>query len=278
MSLIPHFFLDTVVALGVPDQNGSVKFTATGFLYGHPVEKNEKGVQQYWVFLVTNRHVIQNKTEFKVRFNSPMNASPKIYTLPVGNSPGAIHWTLHPDPDVDVAVLLIDAIGEPLEDVKLSFIYGNSIASLEKLQQGKFSEGNEVFVLGYPGLAGNEQNYVIVRHGIVARIQDWYDSSSKFFLIDSSVFPGNSGGPVFAKPTLHTYGEAITHAKLIGMVSGYLPYQDIAWSRQTGRPKLISEENSGLATVVPIDAIQKTISIAAKRYMEKQSMSTPETR
>ena len=160
MSLIPSSLLDTVVALGVPDQSGSVKFTATGFLYGHPVEKNEKGGQQYWVFLVTNRHVIQNKTEFKVRFNSPMNASPKIYTLPVGNSPGAIHWTLHPDPDVDVAVLLIDAIGEPLEEVKLSFIYGNSVASLEKLREGKFSEGNEVFVLGYPlGLAGDEQNY-----------------------------------------------------------------------------------------------------------------------
>ena len=78
---------------------------------------------------------------------------------------------------------------------------------------------------------------------------------------------------MFAKPTLYTYGETITHAKLIGMVSGYVPYQDIAWSRQTGRPKLIS---AGLATVVPINAIQETISIAAKRYMQKQSMSTSE--
>ncbi|MDE0043175.1 MAG: serine protease [Candidatus Poribacteria bacterium] len=278
MSLIPDFFLDTVVALGVPDPNGSVEFTATGFLYGYPVGKNEKGVQQYWIFLVTNRHVIANKTEFMVRFNGPMDASPKTYTLPVGNSPGAIHWTLHPDPNVDVAVLLIDAIGELLKDVKLSFIYGNYVASLEKLRQGKFSEGNEVFVLGYPmGLAGEEQNYVIVRHGIVARIQDWYDSSSKSFLIDSSVFPGNSGGPVFAKPTLHTYGEAIIHAKLIGMVSSYLPYQEIAVSEQTGLRRMIFEENSGLATVVPIDAIQETISIAAKRYMDEQSMFTPET-
>lgn len=276
MSLIPHFFLDTVVALGVPDQNGSVKFTATGFLCGHPMGEKNKRNQGYWVFLVTNRHVIANKTEFMVRLNGPMNASPKTYTLPVGNSPGAMHWTLHPDPDVDVAVLLIDAIGEPLKNVKSSFIFGDYVASLEKLRQGKFSEGNEVFVLGYPlGLAGNEQNYVIVRHGIVARIQDWYDSSSKFFLIDSSVFPGNSGGPVFAKPTLHTYGEAITHAKLIGMVSSYLTYQEIAVSEQTGRRRMLFEENSGLATVVPIDAIQKTISIAAKRYME--SMSTPET-
>ena len=220
---------------------------------------------------MTNRHVIQNKTEFKVRFNSLMNASPKIYTLPVGNSPGAIHWTLHPDPDIDVAVLLIDAIGEPLIDVKLSFIYGLHVTSLEELRESEFSEGNEIFVLGYPlGLAGDEQNYAIVRHGIVARIRDWYDSSSKFFLIDSSVFPGNSGGPVIAKPVIWSSNNKprFSRPKLIGMVSGYVPYQDIAWSRQTGRPKLISEENSGLAKVVPIDAIQKTISIAAKRYME----------
>ena len=43
MSLIPSFFLDTVVDLGVPDQNGSVKFTATGFLYGHPVGEEQEG-------------------------------------------------------------------------------------------------------------------------------------------------------------------------------------------------------------------------------------------
>lgn len=277
MSLIPDIFLDTVVALGVPDPNGSIKFTATGFLYGYPVEKNEKGIQQYWRFMVTNRHVIADATELWVRFNGPMGASPESYPLPIGNSTLATHWTFHPDPDVDVAVLLIEAIGEPL-DVNLSFLYGDYLASLEKLKQGKFSEGNEVFVLGYPmGLAGKEQNYVIVRHGIVARIRDLYDSNSKFFLIDSSIFPGNSGGPVFAKPTLYTYGETIIHAKLIGMVSTYLAYQEIAVSEQTGLRRMIFEENSGLATVVPIDAIQETISIAAKRYMEDQSMSTPET-
>ena len=270
MALIHRFFLDTVVALGVPGSNGVVEFTATGFLYGYPVGKDEKGTQNYWVFLVTNRHVISDDIDLWVRFNSPMDVPPKPYPLPTGNSSGTIHWTFHPDPDVDVAVLVIDAIGGSLKDVKLSFMREDvHAASLEKLRQGKFSEGNEVFVLGYPlGLAGDEQNYVIVRHGIVARIRDWYENAAKSFLIDSSVFPGNSGGPVLAKPTLYTYGEAITDAKLIGMVSGYLPYEDVAWSRQTGRPKLISEENSGLATVVPIDSIQETISIAANNYIK----------
>ena len=71
---------------------------------------------------------------------------------------------------------------------------------------------------------------------------------------------------MLAKPTLHTYGQAITSAKLIGLVSGYLPYQDIARSDQTGRPILAAHENSGLAEVVPIDAVQETISVAIKKY------------
>lgn len=281
MSLIPPSFFEKVIALGVPGSDGSVQYTATGFLYGYPIEKEEKGRQEYWVFLVTNRHVIKDATKLWVRFNVPIGAHPKLYPLPMGNAPGATHWTVHPDSKVDVAVLVIDAIDiTKIEEggIKMSFFQGDvHAASLEELRASKFSEGNEIFVLGYPlGLAGDKQNYVVVRQGIVARIRDWYASDSNFFLIDSSIFPGNSGGPVISKPTLHTYGKAVVHAELIGMVSGYLPYRDIAWSRQTGRPKLISEENSGLAEVVPIDAIQETISIAVANYMKKKAASTSE--
>ena len=273
MSLIQPFFLDTVVAIGVPNVDGSVDFTATGFLFGHAVEKDNKGHQQYWVFLVTNRHVIEGKSDLLIRFNGPMNAPPKSYPLPVGDSSEAVHWTFHPNPKVDVAVLVIDVISKQFQDVKLSYFRDDiHVASIEQLQECKFSEGDEVFVIGFPlGLAGDERNYAIVRQGIVARIRDWYEGHSNVFLIDSSIFPGNSGGPVIAKPTMFSYGKTRPYAELIGMVSGYLPYRDIAWSRQTGRPKLIAEENSGLATVVPVDLIQETISFAACRYSRKQT-------
>ena len=51
MSLIPPFFLDTVLALGIPSQDNSVKFTATGFLYSCFVEKDEHGKRKYGMFL-----------------------------------------------------------------------------------------------------------------------------------------------------------------------------------------------------------------------------------
>ena len=270
MALIPRYFLNTVVALGVPDSKGAVNFTATGFLWGYE-PADDHGEKGYWVFLVTNRHVVEGKSKLMVRFNAPVGATPKTFPLPVGDSVGAIHWTFHPDPDVDVAVLLIDAIGEQFEGVQMSFMTPLQIGSVEMLRKIDFSEGTEVIVLGFPmGLAGKEQNYVIARQGIIARIGDLLDGHSKSFLIDSSIYPGNSGGPVIAKPTLFTIrgGDTLPHAKLIGMVSAYLPYEDIAYSLQTNppTPRVSFQENSGLARVIPVDAIQETISFAASRY------------
>ena len=112
MSLISPFFLDTVVALGVPDSSGSTQFTATGFLYGYPTRKNEKGTQYFNVFLVPNRHVIENGKELWVRFNGPIGVSSKSYKLPIKSSTEATHWTLHPDTDIDVAVLVTDSISK----------------------------------------------------------------------------------------------------------------------------------------------------------------------
>ena len=267
MALIPRYFLNTVVALGVPDSKGAVKFTATGFLWGHKPAEDATGQVGYWVFLVTNRHVVEGETTLMVRFNGPMGATPKTYPLPVGE---AAPWIFHPDPDVDVAVLLIDAIGGSFEGAEMSFMTPAQIGSVELLRRIAFSEGNEILVLGFPmGLAGQEQNYVIARQGIIARINDMLDGQSKSFLIDSSIFPGNSGGPVVAKPTFTSFGgDTLPYAKLIGMVSAYLPYTDIAYSLQTDppTPRVIFQENSGLAEVVPVDAIQETISHAASMY------------
>lgn len=125
-------------------------------------------------------------------------------------------------------------------------------------------EGNGVFLIGFPlGLIGKERNYPIVRQGIIARIQDWLRGDESTFLIDSSAFPGNSGGPVVLKPenVAITGTTGITHSLLIGMISCYIPYRDVAISEQTGEPRIIFEENSGLAEVVPIDLIKETIDL-----------------
>ena len=265
MSLIPSRFLDPVVPIGVRAGGSEVRYTATGFVYTVSAGRSEDGHKLYVTFLVTNRHVAEGASELHVRHNYPSGHTSAW-------SPLREQWTMHPDPDVDVAVMPFhseDGDGNPVSVP--SFVERHRMPRTE-LVESEFREGNEIFVLGFPlGLAGDSKNYPIVRQGIVARVHDWYDGEAKVFLIDSSIFPGNSGGPVLAKPTIHTYGKAISTAKLIGMVSGYVQYKDISGSDSAGRPVLAAQENSGLAIVVPIDAIDEAIAIVVDRHRAEQS-------
>ena len=55
------------------------------------------------------------------------------------------------------------------------------------------------------------------------------------------------------------------------MIAAYMPYQEIAVSEQTGRRRMIFEENSGLGIVVPHDVIYETVEIAVNRRAPKES-------
>ena len=271
MSLIPRYFLDTVAALGAPGaaRDDDIRYFATAFVFGHPPSPPTKPVS-YWIFVVTNRHVVEGDRQMWIRFHAPAGKRPRV--LPIPRGPGPFPWVLHPDPDIDLAVLPINAIQIPDDLASIQFLTLRPHAvTIDDLRSSEFSEGNEVFILGFPmGIAGTEQNDVIVRHGIVARIQDWYDGRSKDFLIDSSIYPGNSGGPVILKPVLWSVSGApkFSRPKVLGLVSAYLPYRDVARSEQTGLIRLISEENSGLAKVVPMDAVIELTSILARVFDE----------
>ena len=274
MSLIPRYFLDTVAALGAPARNDDIRYFATAFVFGYPPSSPTKPVS-YWIFVVTNRHVVEGDRQMWIRFCAPAGKRPRV--LPIPRGPGLFPWVLHPDPDIDLAVLPLDAIQIPDGLAPNRFLTLRHAVTIDDLRSSEFSEGNELFILGFPmGIAGTDQNDVIVRHGIVARIQDWYDGRSKDFLIDSSIYPGNSGGPVILKPVLWGALPRFTTPKVIGLVSGYMSYQNVAMSKQTGRRRLISKENSGLAKVVPMDAVIELTSILA-RVIDERTASGQQT-
>ena len=140
MSLIHKSLLDTVVALGKQQSDGSITYSATGFLYGHPAGKNKNGVQQHWVFLVTNRHVVEGPADLWVRFNGPKGSSPKPHPLPTSNTDIETPWTFHPDGDVDIAAMPVGTDLLPLPEVT-RYIQGEAhVFALEKLREGAFSE------------------------------------------------------------------------------------------------------------------------------------------
>jgi len=268
MALIPPFFIDCVVAIGIQtNNNGSIqkKWIGTGFLYakfmavveGNPNESN------YNVFLVTNKHVLKNQKDIILRFNPQGGQAATDFPATLENPQGEQLWTGHPNPNTDVAVLSINIQMIQAAGMKFSvFKSDKDILTKQQLLDNQVSEGDFLYVLGFPmGMMPTDRQHVIVRSGIIARIRDLFENRSESYTIDSLVFPGNSGGPVVYKPELVSIQgtKPLKRAALIGIVKSYIPYQDVAISQQTQRPRVIFEENSGLANVETVDKIIETI-------------------
>ncbi len=275
LALLPPIFLDCVVALGVAGGGGNAKWVASGFLYG---ERMSPGLNQYAVFLVTARHVVddlksamasaaagQGASNVVMRFNPEPGRSAREFPLPMDQ------WFIDDAASKHVAVapVNIDFLREHGVRTLAFFESDRSVADRARDKQIGLSEGDGVYVLGFPmGLVEQGQrNFVIVRDGTIARIQDCLVGERPTFLIDAMVFPGNSGGPVVNRPSSGAVQgtKPQTAAYLIGMVEGYIPYEDYAVSAQTHRPRVIFEENSGLAEVTPVDEIERVV----KKAIEK---------
>lgn len=262
MALVPPVYLDCVLAIGFgPEDN--VQWSGTGFLY-FKVQKELEGGDVYGrSFLVTNKHVIEGQESAWVRCNPSGDAAAKQYGLGLTTPDGDPLWFGHPDPDVDIAVLPVDYTMLRDDGMQVSVFFSNgSAATHQVMLDTGISEGDGVFVLGFPmAMVGAIRNVVIVRAGTIARIRDLLAGHSKTFLIDASVFPGNSGGPVILKPEIASIAGTKTNNRswLLGIVCAYVPYQDTAYSLQTKRPRVIFEENTGLAVVHPTELIEETI-------------------
>ena len=264
MTLIPQFFLNCVAAIGVPTDKGA-RWVASGFFYAKSMGVNESGQSLYKTYLVTNRHVLEGVTQASIRLNPKAGNPAKEFGMPLVDSAGKSVVFNHPDPKIDVAVIPIRPDSPDLQDIEINyFIEGQHTLTRDTAKKEGLAEGDLVYVLGFPlELVGGARNYVIVRQGNIARIRDALDGVSDDFLIDASVYPGNSGGPVITKPEIVSISgtNAISSSFLIGIVRAYIPYTDYAMSAQTGRPRVTFEENSGLASVVLVDKINETVQV-----------------
>jgi len=269
MALLPPFFLDSIIAIGKPSEQGGLTWVASGFLYGDFL-KVEGEKRLYSIYLITNRHVFQGSKRVVLRFNPRSNEPAKQYTFDLLDAASQEIWTPHPNPQIDVALTTININVLAEQGIQFSWFQSDQhVATLDKMTELGITEGDFVYALGFPmGLIGGERNYVVVRGGIIARIRDALDKRTNEILIDASIFPGNSGGPVVTKPeAMAIQGtKSVGAAYLIGVVRHYVSYQDIAISTQTQRPRVVFEENSGLAAVIPIDFVQETIKEHQRKF------------
>jgi len=270
---LPAQVFNSVVAIGRTMPDGSRAWIGSGFLYAYLDHPDLKGESRYRSYIVTNRHVLVSLSEILVRFN-PGSLSPETraetMTVRLVDAEGKQLWMA--DETLDVGAIPWAPPRDVVMRLKnLGFIIGEAhidptimapgtILS-RRLRESDAAEGDEVFLPGFPigvmtdQLFGANRNYPVLRRGMIAWIQPALENLTPDFLVDALIFPGNSGGPVLRQCA----GSAAGEVCLIGMVKSYLPYSDVASSRQTGRPRVTFEENSGLAVVIPVDQIDRTI-------------------
>lgn len=226
---------ESVVFLGYMN-NGHEQIVGTGFL-----------MQIDGIFhLVTAKHVIEkNWQNLCVFLNTKQLKSPSAKPLSIIYNNG-YSWIRHPDPKVDIAILpFLKDINDQVRFVPDSLI-PKDMAEIHELV--------DVFYVSFqPGLNSFQNDGCvnpIVRKGVISRV-----NNNDTFYIDGSAFPGNSGSPIFLFPTpikISNGGISIgapTKISLLGVMGAYLPYQDVALSQQTGRPRVIFEENTGLSLI-----------------------------
>jgi S1-C subfamily serine protease len=144
--------------------------------------------------------------------------------------------------------------------------------TIAQMKSEGVTEGDGVHVLGYPmGLADSHWQAAICRQGCIARVQDVLNAGKGDFLVDAAVFPGNSGGPVVlqAEATAITGTKSVSKANLIGVVQSYLSYRDVAVSMQTKRARITFDENSGLASVIPVDRVNELMVASVKHVKNR---------
>ncbi|WP_458746460.1 serine protease family protein [Candidatus Nitrosocosmicus sp. T] len=109
-------------------------------------------------------------------------------------------WIDHPNPLID---LFISPVGYYVDQLNIneflphySTMEKSLIPSEEQFKD--FTPLEDIMMIGYPnGLWDSENNLPIVRRGITATSISTDYNGKKGFLIDSAVYPGSSGSPIF---------------------------------------------------------------------------------
>ena len=271
MSIIPTFFRDSVVALGVKNINGEDAWIGTGFLVAR---KDDKDATMGTVYLITNKHVVKDHSILFSHFNYDESLGGEDLILPLVDSDGKKKYSEHPNEQVDVIAIQInpDVIKERKLKLRFILLEDHSL-TLSEMEKTGVEEGALVYAMGFPmNLMEKSVNSPICRLGCISRVADAFvnPDTTNLFLVDTQVFPGNSGGPIVSRPEMISINctPVNTNARLIGILSAYIPYQEILYSKQTGHLRMVQEENSGLTIVHPVDRIKEVVELEYRRNLK----------
>ena len=266
MAVLPQFYLDAVVAIGIQLPDGNKHWIGTGFIVGRK-EDVDKSLSTF--YMITNKHVLQKQKKVLFRFNSIDGKISRDYPVPLYEN-GVPLFSIHPDNDVDiVAIQLIPMTLINDNSAWAAFDLEDNALTLQTMQDTGVEEGSLVYALGFPMNLVEDIKTPICRLGCISRIRNAFlnKSINSTFLIDAAVFPGNSGGPIISRPEIISIEgtPSNTNSCLIGILSAYIPYKNILISQQTGEAQMVQTENSGLTIVYPVDRIKEVVELEKQR-------------
>jgi hypothetical protein len=154
-----------------------------------------------YTFIVTNRHLVEGVRRGGLVFTQKRNGQPLFgqrFQLNIEDFPHA--WFLHPNPDVDLAIIPMRPLEQAAQDqgVELYYHVIDSRLVPDAAMLRALDALEDVLFVGYPNGVWDEVNLMpILRRGTTATPMILDFEGRPEFLIDASVYPGSSGSPVF---------------------------------------------------------------------------------
>ena len=169
--------------------------SGTAFVVSHTTSKGAH------TFVVTNRHLVEDVRSGGLVFTQKKHGQPAFgerFQININDFTHA--WFLHPDPDVDIAIIPLRPLEQAARDQGVELYYhavdshlapdASTLRALDALEQ--------VLFIGYPSGVWDQVNLMpIMRRGTTATPIALDFEGRKEFLIDAAVYPGSSGSPVF---------------------------------------------------------------------------------
>lgn len=168
--------------------------TGTGFFFRYDFENMNIPV------IVTNKHVVKDARKIILKFSTSLEekSTPgKQQTIDIEVNRNA--FIMHPDNDVDLCLIPIaDILNHKFEqNLYMFFLTKENIIANDYIQSS-ISNIEDITLIGYPdGIIDEYNNLPIVRKGITATSLKYDFNNKKEFLVDSAIFGGSSGSPVF---------------------------------------------------------------------------------
>lgn len=231
----------------------------TGFFVERNLSDGKKKI-----YLVTNRHVIEDASELSLDFCTTFDKRPVIggiHRINLSEVSGS--YVVHPDDNIDIAVL--ECTGLFVQFPETFYFKAVNMDLFATFSEPELNVAQSIYFIGYPSaIYDTKNNLPIVRTGIIASNPKLDYEGDKKFIIDAQVFPGSSGSPVYIDLTFENIknGQIVLdenrNIKLLGIVAQTM-IRNNELIPLTNNVHLGTQEVLGLGIVFKATAIKELI-------------------